>query len=265
MILFLFLIWSGISWRWYTCGIKGFCGEEKVEAKAAPAKAPPAITYGPLTYNSDEFGALTTDAWADYKQNLLADGKEGQVLVISGPYYNGEAAPPKYADMGLARAASVRDLFSSSLKSERIELASHNLGDKKPNNPRFEGTRFRWVTRNDNVQETMEGALIYFPYKSDERISNPNITAYLDQLAEKLKSDGTTVRIVGHTDSKGSAAYNKQLGMQRSIAIKSVLTSKGVNASKIQAESMGEEQPMESNDTEKGRQKNRRTEIIIKQ
>jgi len=266
IVLLLFLIWGFISWNWYVCGIKGFCGDApsppKKEEAAAPV-APVTKTYGPLTYNYKGSNALTTDGWQAFSQETLSQGAEGQTLIISGPFYSNETAPVGFADMGLARASAVRDLLKGRLDDKRIELASHSLGQGPVAEERFAETRFQWVTRNENVQETAEGALIYFPYKSDKRISNPNITAYLDKLAKQMKEGDVSIQVIGHTDDVGGAPYNKLLGLERAQSIKNTLIDKGVTGSKVRVSSRGEESLIAANETDAGRQKNRRTEIII--
>lgn len=266
IVLLALLCWGIISWYWYTCKIKGFCGNEiHTEQQVEPEEKQVAeVEYGPLTFNWKGQEALTTNKWGGYMNGIITRGSEGQLLVISGPYYTDEVAPPGFDNMGLARASRVRDLLAGKLDAERIELSSHSLGNRDPATIRFGDARLKWVTRNENVQETMDGALIYFPYNSDKKISNPNIEAYLNTLANNLKENGGSISVIGHTDNAGSAEYNKSLGMERAISVKQTLMSRGVDASKISTSSMGEAQPIASNDTESGQRKNRRTEIIIK-
>ena len=67
----------------------------------------------------------------------------------------------------------------------------------------------------------------------------------------------------GHTDGKGSVAYNQKLSEQRAKAVYDYLIERGVAPERIQAEGRGESQPIDTNDTEEGRQNNRRVEIEI--
>lgn len=73
----------------------------------------------------------------------------------------------------------------------------------------------------------------------------------------------TTVRVIGHTDNTGTAAYNQDLSIRRANAVRSILLQGGVSSSRIRAIGMGEEQPIATNATPEGRQANRRVEIVI--
>jgi len=86
----------------------------------------------------------------------------------------------------------------------------------------------------------------------------------LDELASKLKGINLDAVIAtGHTDSMGSAESNMKLSLKRADAVKTYLTSKGVDAKRIRAEGQGEAQPVADNKTVAGRDKNRRVEIEI--
>ena len=105
---------------------------------------------------------------------------------------------------------------------------------------------------------------IYFPSNSTNKIDNENITEYLIDVANNLKTNDKTVSIVGHTDSRGNDDSNYKLALGRANSIKQILISEGIETSRISASSEGETSPIASNDTEDGRQKNRRVELEIK-
>lgn len=71
------------------------------------------------------------------------------------------------------------------------------------------------------------------------------------------------VKVVGHTDSVGTAAYNQKLSMRRANAVKAYLVTKGVPVELISVEGHGLREPIASNDTAEGRAQNRRAEIWI--
>ena len=72
------------------------------------------------------------------------------------------------------------------------------------------------------------------------------------------------MRVYGFTDAQGSAGYNKELAQQRADAVKSWLSSNGIDAGRISVNAIGEGQPVATNNTEAGRQQNRRVEIVAR-
>ena len=87
----------------------------------------------------------------------------------------------------------------------------------------------------------------------------------LDQAIVRIKSYASSkITVAGHTDSKGSDDYNMQLSQQRANAVRDYIEQHLDSAqTTIRAIGYGESQPSASNDTEAGRQSNRRVEIII--
>lgn len=103
---------------------------------------------------------------------------------------------------------------------------------------------------------------ILFPFNSTEIL--PAGKENLQQLAKSLENyPNSDVLIVGHTDSVGTDAYNQDLSQRRSQAASAYLQSLGVPASRLQTQGRGESEPIESNDTDAGRARNRRVEVAI--
>jgi outer membrane protein OmpA-like peptidoglycan-associated protein len=71
------------------------------------------------------------------------------------------------------------------------------------------------------------------------------------------------IELGSHTDSKGSDEYNMRLSENRSKSVVDYLISKGISSSRLVAKGYGETKPIDTNDTEEGRQNNRRTEFKI--
>ena len=90
----------------------------------------------------------------------------------------------------------------------------------------------------------------------------PGASQGIDLLAGYMnKYPNKTVALSGHTDSSGSAKLNKDLSQQRADFIRDVLISKGISPERIIAIGYGESQPVASNSSRSGRQKNRRIDI----
>lgn len=78
-----------------------------------------------------------------------------------------------------------------------------------------------------------------------------------------LAYPGLKIQLEGHTDSIGSDEYNQKLSEERAGAVREYLVSQGVPANTVTAIGFGKSQPVESNDTAAGRQKNRRVEMVV--
>lgn len=95
--------------------------------------------------------------------------------------------------------------------------------------------------------------------------------AALNGLASKIKQarelgkikQVTGVTVVGHTDSRGSEAYNQALSERRAASVRNYLVQSGVNPSIINAYGEGESNPVASNKTDAGRQQNRRVNVTV--
>ena len=86
----------------------------------------------------------------------------------------------------------------------------------------------------------------------------------LDNIAKIMnENDDFNFIIEGHTDNTGVAEHNLQLSQERADAIKAYLIRKGVKAKRLEAKGYGQTRPIESNDTERGREINRRVEINV--
>lgn len=101
-------------------------------------------------------------------------------------------------------------------------------------------------------------------FEVDSANINPGFRSTLDKVADVVVRYGkTTLTVVGHTDSTGSTAYNQQLSERRSVSVAQYLESRKVNGLRLATAGRGELDPVASNDTEAGRQANRRVEIYV--
>ncbi|MDX1410057.1 MAG: OmpA family protein [Saprospiraceae bacterium] len=111
--------------------------------------------------------------------------------------------------------------------------------------------------------EDPAGRAIRFPWGSVGGAFDSAAREYLESVASTLKQTGGRIRLTGHTDNTSSAAFNQRLGMRRANAVRAYLIRIGVDPAWIEVRSMGETQPVASNETEAGRTTNRRVELEI--
>jgi OOP family OmpA-OmpF porin len=99
----------------------------------------------------------------------------------------------------------------------------------------------------------------------DKSVVRPDGKKSIDDALAKLSGvDLEMVIATGHTDSVGTDAYNQKLSERRAAAVKDYLVSKGIPAAKVTTIGKGESQPVATNKTAEGRQKNRRVDIEFK-
>ncbi len=92
----------------------------------------------------------------------------------------------------------------------------------------------------------------------------PGADRALDRLAQFLKdSPGTNLLVEGHTDSVGTDDYNLALSQRRAQSVADALSTRGVATDRVQTKGLGKAYPVASNDTQAGRQQNRRVEIVF--
>lgn len=98
----------------------------------------------------------------------------------------------------------------------------------------------------------------------DKSDLTPAAKAQLDTLMDKLRNaDVVSIKVIGHTDSKGSDAYNQALSERRANSVAAYLLSQGLAPNKLTSEGRGENEPVADNTTDEGRADNRRVELHI--
>lgn len=87
----------------------------------------------------------------------------------------------------------------------------------------------------------------------------------LAHVGTVVRSYTGPVRLIGHTDSDGSAAHNMDLSQRRANSVKAWLATKeAIDAARIATEAQGESQPVAPNDTPANKQRNRRVEVVVR-
>jgi OmpA family len=107
-------------------------------------------------------------------------------------------------------------------------------------------------------------ALYGILFDFDKDVIKPESKPALDEIAALLNGKpDLKVKIVGHTDNQGMADYNLNLSKRRAASVVAALTGPyGIAADRLASEGMGASQPVDTNDTDAGRAKNRRVELV---
>jgi peptidoglycan-associated lipoprotein len=103
---------------------------------------------------------------------------------------------------------------------------------------------------------------VHFDYDRSEIRAESR--AILDRKTRILRSEPTLrIRVEGHADDRGSTEYNLALGSRRAEAVKAYITAAGIQPSRIQILSYGEDRPLERARTEASWSRNRRAEFVV--
>lgn len=118
------------------------------------------------------------------------------------------------------------------------------------------------------VKRVGEGIIVEFNEKIlfgfDQSALNSSAKNNLDNLVTVLNDyPNTNIEVQGHTDSKGTEAYNMGLSQRRAGTVASYLLQQGIASGRISTKGYGETAPVASNDTEDGRAQNRRVDFVI--
>jgi outer membrane protein OmpA-like peptidoglycan-associated protein len=103
---------------------------------------------------------------------------------------------------------------------------------------------------------------ILFAFDTDSII--PSTLYVIDEIVDAMYVyPKLRLEVQGHTDSKGSEEYNQKLSEKRAKAVVDALLEKGIHPRRLRYRGFGMSRPIATNETEEGRQKNRRTEFVI--
>ncbi len=267
---------------------------EEEPVKEAMVPAAPAATSYPFAFSDGDYAYNEND---NYNFNVSSSGilmplsqkvtegiaslktflseNAGKVVNVIGYYTDSETNDSAFPDLGLARANAVKNhLVANGVASSQINTMSKLMGAMVPKDniylgPVEYGLADKAVDAEDELKAlydkiTANPLVLYFETNQaaisltpEQRQKVADISRYLDKV------EGATCSVVGHTDNVGRRGPNVQLGQGRADFGKAYLAKNGIPEAKINASSKGPDQPIESNNTEEGRSKNRRTVITL--
>ena len=152
--------------------------------------------------------------------------------------------------MLLALPATARKLTTTQMRNNTIRINALEL--EEVDITKVRGPR--------EVTVVLDSRSLHFDF--DRYNVKTEYYSLLQNLIEYMNYNDYDVTIVGHTDSKGTEAYNMGLGQRRADSVKAKLLEFGLVSDRILGtESRGESEPVATNDTEEGRAQNRRIEF----
>lgn len=128
----------------------------------------------------------------------------------------------------------------------------------------FESKLVGYIEGNEAINKDLWFTMDGIQFDTNKATIRAESAAQIEHIAEVLKAyPKVEIKIGGYTDNTGKANANKKLSNNRAIAVKKAIVGKGIQADRMDAEGYGSDHPVGSNDTEEGRQQNRRIDVRI--
>lgn len=163
-----------------------------------------------------------------------------------------------------AAAQASRDRAAAQAETEKARQAAAQAESEKAQ------LRAQLLNQLNSILQTRDSARGLIVNMSDVLFDTGSYTlkpGAREKLAKisgiVLAHPGLTLQIEGHTDSVGGDDFNQQLSERRADSVRDFLAEQGVPGSNITARGFGKMQPVASNDTPEGRQRNRRVELVV--
>ncbi|MEP3208862.1 MAG: OmpA family protein [Maribacter sp.] len=295
LLLMLITILAG-TYFYITCCSS--CGapveKEPVKEAVTPAPVTPVATSYPFAFSDGDYAynendnynfnmssssilmpisSKVTDGIASLKTFLAENA--GKVINLTGYYKSDETNESMFPNLGLARANAVKNHFvDNGIPSAQINTMGQLMDDMVAKDQIFLGPiAYGLADKAADAEDAMNALydkitanplVLYFEtnqasinLSAEQRQKVADISRYLDKV------EGAMCSVVGHTDNVGRRAPNVRLGQERADFAKSYLAQNGIAEAKIKTSSEGPDSPVESNSTEAGRAKNRRTVVTL--
>ena len=154
---------------------------------------------------------------------------------------------------------------------DRADKENEQLNQRIAQNQRLLDENRRLIEelrrRGADVKSTRRGVVINLPdilFEFDRARLTPEAHRTLDEITDVVRTvRDRPIAVEGHTDSIGTVMYNKQLSKRRARTVANKLASKGIPRAQMNIIGYGEGSPIATNNTDAGRARNRRVEIII--
>jgi outer membrane protein OmpA-like peptidoglycan-associated protein len=171
-----------------------------------------------------------------------------------------EAESVRSAQQAQEEAQQAKALAASSTTAAQLARREADLALEQADTLRRQLENLQLRQTESGVVVTLGDVLFH----SGETSLREEALASLVEVVDLLQSEpDKDIRIEGHSDSTGNSVSNLKISEQRANAVLDALVSLGVEASRITATGMGEDFPIASNETEEGREQNRRVDVIL--
>lgn len=220
-----------------------------------------------LEFARRSFG-VSSNAIGEAKREIEAERLEREIASRTAEIEAMEARAAE-AEESLADARAEREQLESAMAALRTEQAALTSAmvslreEKAELSSRLAGA----LGQVAETRSTARGMIVNLPdilFDVNESTLKPDAKLVIAKLAGILLiMEDLNLRVEGHTDSTGPYDYNMRLSEERARSVVRFLAEQGIAPRRMEAEGYGPNRPIASNDTQEGRQQNRRVEIVI--
>jgi len=180
-------------------------------------------------------------------RQFRAEGKDSAGYVVSlSPTWSVVAGGGGISDQGLFTAGTVPGIYTNTIKARSGNIAGYTSVT---------------VASSAASLATMQ-ELVHFAY-DQSALTEDSREALNSKVSVFRANPAMRILIVGHTDSRGTGAYNLALGTRRAEAVRDYLVAQGVSSSRIELDTRGKTEPMASGNSEGAMAQNRRDAFVI--
>jgi outer membrane protein OmpA-like peptidoglycan-associated protein len=233
------------------------------DAQFTPDSSGPDRSVSLLPQAYAESGVLSWKLFVRNAQGETVRKWEGNGIPPKAVQWEGIDTSGKILPTGTYRVTlEVADLYGNEATSPPVSVELKSGQKNEPAPPPAAPMGYTVKTTAEGLRVTLN-ALILFDVDADTL--KDSAKEGLDQVVALLKAYPTNaLRISGHTDSSGSDAHNENLSIRRAKAVATYFVKTGkIDEKRIKVVGYGKRRPVASNQTEEGRQQNRRVEIDI--
>ncbi len=277
IVLVIFILYA-LGARWYFfCELRGLCNEQQEEEdiRLKTLSLHEKDTLILQGFDQFRFDSASVRPKMNINNGVFLDsvvaylkGFENKSLEITSLYRPSETDPVSYFEnIGLARADFVRkELIRRGIPEERIDL-DYGFSDTETLNEPLDFEIFPTVESEGRLSYTLTNMTFSdanFEFDSDVFKPGEALLSYLDSVKVFLDvNPENNITITGHTDRIGKTQYNYGLGIRRAENARTYLKETIGIGVPIRVNSQGEKEPIATNNTAAGRQKNRRVNFKI--
>jgi OOP family OmpA-OmpF porin len=233
----------GATW-YYTCRIKGFCGEDPTPVATAPTVAETAATEpalslsDPVMFLWDSPKPYLRSDFDRLRDSLAKLATGGHLLTVTGFHFEGESRPDSFPDMGMARAEALKQLLAPKIGQIRTASREGRFYAEYKTDP-FWGCDFSVARPSVYATESADSIVVFFPTGAQEKTRAAELENALSKIAKRLAGQTFRLKVTGLYDLRGDESRQRRSAETLAGDVAKLLTKKGVASKRLTVKTLG--------------------------